>query len=288
MELPELGGLLVGFAGHLIADEGNRFRRYLLYFFARYIEVPLLWATYHVCRGPARFLTRFAPTRHLLGVLIAYPIAHWVDTGVPTPLKQILDVIERQADAIAVGPCRCRSAHRRCGHPIETDIVIRTGTDAWLKAFPRDYRIIDKKEAADIVRSCADLGMFHMLFVHCIVGDALNEYVICNCCTDGCSPYLANVTFGERYYPLIAGDYIAGLDEDLCESCGKCLEVCPWDVRRIADGVLVVDLDRCKGCGLCARACDKGAVTMRVKPERLPLRTYQEADRSESDHETDG
>jgi len=84
---------------------------------------------------------------------------------------------------------------------METDIVIRTGTDVWLKAFPREYRVIDKDEAVRIIEACASVGMFHMVFLHCLIGGALNEYVICNCCIDGCVPYILNRSLGRISTP---------------------------------------------------------------------------------------
>ncbi len=259
--------------GHIIASEQNRLRKALLYLFVRYIELPLLRITYSACRGRVRFLTENPLTRWMIGRLVAYPLFRWMDTGIPTPTDRVLELIDAQQGEIAVGPCRCRFAHRACNHLMETDIAIRTGTPAFTKAFPADYRIIDAKEAKRIVRRCAEASMWHMVFVHCVLGGALNEYVICNCCTDGCVPYLANRAFGQKQAPLIAGDHIADLVQETCEACGKCVPVCPWSLRSLVDGKLTVRLDGCMGCGLCKRACPTGSALMKRKPQALRWRT---------------
>ena len=271
---PEL--LLLPLLGHLVAAEHGAIRRALLFVFAKYIEIPLLWIAYHASIGHFRFISDWPPTRRVLGRLLGYPVARWVDTGSPAPLAEILTMIDQQAEAIAVGPCRCRTAHGRCSHRIETDIVIRTGTGAWLRAFPDQYRIIDKEEAKAIVRECAAEQMFHMVFVHCRLGSAMNEYVLCNCCRDGCSVYLANIHLGQKCFPLIPGNHFAVVDPSRCRACGACVDVCPWGARTVEDGVPGVDLSRCFGCGLCVSACDRGANRMERKPGRLPFRTAGE------------
>lgn len=119
-------------------------------------------------------------------------------------------MIDALAGPIAVGPCRCRSGHGGCDHPLETDIVIRTGVEAWTRAFPHEYRLIGKDEAKRIVSECGGLGMWQMVFVHCPVNqenEKGNEYVICNCCACGCVPYILNRELGQRVYPLLRGDY---------------------------------------------------------------------------------
>ncbi len=54
------------------------------------------------------------------------------------------------------------------------------------------------------------------------------------------------------------------LDREKCKGCGRCLEVCPHGVFRLADGrAEIVDRDACMECGACARNCAFEAVTVR-------------------------
>ena len=71
---------------------------------------------------------------------------------------------------------------------------------------------------------------------------------------------------------------IAKIDEDKCQSCGKCVESCPKHVlemqevtvpvrlmcRAAEKGILVSDNCKigCVGCEFCLRACHFGAITM--------------------------
>lgn len=261
MPLPCLAAVLsLVLVGHLIAGEYSPVRLFLLRVFARWIEVPLLHLTFLACRGRLRFLTRFPPTRLLLAWAVAYPMGHWGDTGRPVPKDKLVEMVEGLEGDIAVGPCRCRVGHKACDHLMESDIVIKTGTRVWMEAFPEEYRLISKREAVDIIEQCSRQGMFHMVFLHCMLGGMVNEYVICNCCTDGCVPYIANRTFGQMYFSLVKGDFRATVERGSCIACGNCVEVCPFDARMLkGDEPLVLD---CFGCGLCLPSCRGGATRM--------------------------
>jgi ferredoxin len=261
---------------HAPGGDAGWLRRWSLYIFARYLEVPLLGATYQLLRGRYRRLGATAPVRTLAAALGA-PFAYAGDTSRAVPMPQVLTMIDALEGAIAVGPCRCRSAHGACDHPIETDLVIHAGVEAWTRAFPDNYRLIDKAEAKQIVSECSKLGMWQMVFVHCPVGEHSytpaqrqdrfhlgHEYVICNCCTCGCVPYILNRELGQRVYPLLRGEFVAWTHVDRCTGDGTCVEACPFGARALIDGCAAL-VGTCFGCGLCAAACPCGAIQMRPR-----------------------
>jgi len=235
-------------------------KRFLLFIFARFIEIPLLRTTY-LAAQPKSLPSRNKFVKSFLKITVA-KILSKLDTGVPTPLERTIEIIRSQTGPIAVGPCRCRIAHKSCSHPIITDIVVRNGTYAFTKAFPKDYRTISKDEAIKIVEESARQKMFQMVFVH-LPARGFEEYVICNCCTDGCSPYLANRFFGQDGFSLIKGEYLAWVDQNICKRCGECVKACPWKARRIEDDKLNVEVETCFGCGLCKIACPTGAAQLK-------------------------
>ena len=263
---------------HAVTSEHSRLRRWSLYIFARYLEMPLLALGHHFLRGRFRRLGANRLVRSVMSWCVVAPFGYAGDTARAVPFPQVLGLIDDLDGAIAVGPCRCRAAHRACDHPMETDIVIRTGVEAWTRAFPSEYRPISKEEAKAIVSDCSRQGLWQMVFVHCPVeahrevahysGRAHghthasgNEYVICNCCTCGCVPYILNRDLGQQVYPLLRGAYVAHTDLDRCTGHGGCVAVCPFDARALEKGKARL-VDACFGCGLCVASCPEGAITM--------------------------
>ena len=61
--------------------------------------------------------------------------------------------------------------------------------------------------------------------------------------------------------PLVAFVY-----QSICEWCGKCLEVCPYDapqqVEQDGRQVAFIDKTACKGCGGCVPVCPKDAIDL--------------------------
>jgi len=253
---------------HIVISEQSRTRRFLLYIFARYLEMPILKYSYYLLRGKWKRIGDIPAFRAVFGYLLARPFGYLGDTGKPVPFKEVIRYIDELAGPIAVGPCRCRLGHGACDHPLETDIVFRTGYEAWTRAFPEQYRPISKDEAKEIVTTCHRLNMFHMIFVHCPL-NLYNEYVICNCCTCGCVPYIINRELTQFNYPLIDGYFCAVTDSGLCSACGKCVDVCPFDARSLIKGKGVTS-GNCFGCGLCESNCPEGAIRMIKLREPLP------------------
>jgi ferredoxin len=248
---------------HAVTGEHSRFRVWTLYLFARYVELPLLGLSYALLRGRLRRLGQIRLVRALLGWGAAAPFGYLGDTGRPTPTPQVLGMIDSLDGPMAIGPCRCRGTHHGCGHPLETDIVIRTGTPAWTRAFPHEYRRIGKDEAKRIVSECGKLGLWQMVFVHCPVNQE-NEYVICNCCPCGCMPYILNRELGQRVSPLLEGRWAAVTEPTRCTGHGMCVPACPFGARGLVDGLARL-VDRCFGCGRCAAVCPEGAISMRER-----------------------
>jgi ferredoxin len=249
---------------HAITGEHSRFRRWTLRIFARYVEMPLLYWGYHLLRGRYRRLGRNRLVRAFLSWSVAMPFGYVGDTGRPVPYPQVLEMIDALDGPIGVGPCRCRLAHQACDHLMDTDIVIRTGVDAWTRAFPDEYRLIDKEQVKHIITECHRQGMWHMVFIHCPLSDKnrqANEYAICNCCTCGCVPYILNRDLGQRVYPLLRGEYVARVSIDRCTGHGACVSACPFDAWTLVNGKARMT-GMCLGCGMCVAACPERAIEM--------------------------
>jgi len=49
-------------------------------------------------------------------------------------------------------------------------------------------------------------------------------------------------------------------DTAACNSCGKCVEVCPSSAITMVGGKAVIDVAKCTKCGKCAIACPTDAI----------------------------
>lgn len=56
------------------------------------------------------------------------------------------------------------------------------------------------------------------------------------------------------------GGQVAIIDQELCEGCGVCAELCRFDAISEENGVYTVDPIACEGCALCFYQCPSGAV----------------------------
>jgi len=60
------------------------------------------------------------------------------------------------------------------------------------------------------------------------------------------------------------------VDEDLCNGCELCLEVCIYGGMEVINHVAVIDRegkDHCRGCGRCERVCPTGAITITIEDD---------------------
>ncbi|MBW1696689.1 MAG: 4Fe-4S binding protein [Deltaproteobacteria bacterium] len=53
------------------------------------------------------------------------------------------------------------------------------------------------------------------------------------------------------------------VDEDKCEGCEECVDVCPVEVFEMIDGKSSpVNAEECLGCESCVEVCEPGAITI--------------------------
>jgi len=93
---------------------------------------------------------------------------------------------------------------------------------------------------------------------------AARSAVVADCDVDAADMHLLcepDFAVGEDFY----GGAEAVVDPQLCNGCGRCVEVCRFDAVAIdAERAAVAELD-CEGCGYCARVCPAAAIAMRPR-----------------------
>ncbi len=244
-------------ADPLIAED-SALRKFMLKRYAR-VEVQLLALFYWLLNLP--FMSNRWMRKAMYYGLAKFMAERAIASKVMTlaEMEEFIESLPAESE-IAVGPCRCRLATRACDHPLETDIVIMTGTPIWLDLFPKDYRVIGKDEAKDIVRKGYEIGLVPMLDRHMYFGGTTNYFVICNCCGCSCLPIIGYRIFKHDGYHYIPSEYRSVTDTGLCKGDGACVEACAFIERVVIAGKSRV-LD-CQGCGQCVRVCPHGAASM--------------------------
>jgi ferredoxin len=168
---------------------------------------------------------------------------------------------------IALIECPCRQVSRTPCQPSQVCMVIgQPFVDLVLEHHPRTSRRVTVDEALEVLDAEHRRGHLHSAWFK----DAcLNRFfAICNCCTCCCGGIQAM----RRGIPMLSSSgYVAEVDPELCQGCGRCRDACPFLAIEI-NGRARIDLAQCMGCGVCVGQCRHGAVALRLEPSRgVPL-----------------
>jgi ferredoxin len=244
--------------GDVFIAEESGLRKFLLKHYARF-EVQLLAVFYWLLNLP--IISNPWVRKFMYYGLAKFMAERAIASQVMTlgEMEEFVGSLPEESK-IAVGPCRCRLATHACDHPLETDIVIMTGTPIWMQLFPKDYRYISREETLEIIRKCYEQKLVPMLDRHMYFGGSTNYFVICNCCGCSCLPIIGYKTFKEDGYHYIPSTYRSVVDLDRCEGCATCVEVCAFEERRLSGGK--AEVLSCQGCGLCVKFCPNQANSM--------------------------
>jgi NAD-dependent dihydropyrimidine dehydrogenase PreA subunit len=210
-------------------------------------------------------------TPQLRVVPVAESIDHSIDVAA---YDDIRDIIKRQSK-IAVAECICKKEKELlgegCDNPREVCLVFSTGAYAYIEnGIGREIsqedalKILDEAEAAGLV---------------CSPSNDQKNFVVCLCC-GCCCAILVNLKKLPQPSALIASNYYAQVDSDVCTGCETCIERCQMDAISMDDGIAKIDLDYCIGCGLCVTTCPSDALSLKEKddkyiPPKNALELYQ-------------
>ena len=170
------------------------------------------------------------------------------------------------ARSFRVMDCICRTEQalleNPCSHTVETCLTFSKEENAYNDSH-LGGRIINREEALAVLGAAEKEGL-----VHCTYNFEHNQIFICNCCSCCCG-FLRLLTEYHTPYGLVRSNWVAVIDEELCETCGVCAnERCPVEAVEETDGgdYRVIG-DRCIGCGVCVVTCPTEAMSIVPRPE---------------------
>jgi len=187
------------------------------------------------------------------------------------PVEEIYSIIDQNTD-FAVVPCPCRNRQeingtRECKdkYPIHTCILLGAFAKSALMQGDPVIKEITKQKAKDLSKEASEIGL-----VHTTDNVGKNCRLICACC-ECCCILLSGLTKFDNPRAIGKANYIASIDEELCEACETCIERCKFGAVKV-NVVAKINIDKCMGCGLCAVTCPNDAISMkRFEREEVPL-----------------
>lgn len=178
------------------------------------------------------------------------------------PLKKVEEEI-RSARIISVADCICRKESRlldkACDYPLETCISFGVAAEYYIEN--KMGREVSADEAIKILYDADRAGLVH--------AGANSKHLsnICNCCPCCCASMKGITQKGYDKHRYMNALYEAKVDNDLCISCGDCIDRCPVEALVMND-TAIVDRDKCLGCGLCAGVCTEEAIKLYLREDR--------------------
>jgi ferredoxin len=162
-------------------------------------------------------------------------------------------VLER-AGRIAVADCDCRMQMRKCDHTLEGCFFL----GPWYEKFVASgwARPATAEEALAILERTYEDGLV-LIMAEADEG----PYKICSCCSCCCFLLEGLQKYGMEN-ALLASDFVARHDAELCTDCGTCVSRCHFDAASRGEGRVEFDAAKCFGCGLCVGTCPGGAQTL--------------------------
>ncbi len=191
------------------------------------------------------------------------------------PFKYANRIFIRNPQLIAVMDCPCalnQKPSERC-HPVRKCIAV--GQDfapIWLDHCKEKYHAVQitQEEALDIIKEARKTGHVTNAFLKVATGGITG--IICNCCPKCCVEF-ESTRLSKKIDPSVSqyapSGYSVRRDAEACTLCGTCVQICPFEAIKIADGEYVYDIDACMGCELCVENCPVGALELYNDPDKL-------------------
>ena len=169
-----------------------------------------------------------------------------------------IESIIKSSENIFLSDCGCRTIHGNCNSPLDTCISINVPDDYAEKNPDNNPRKISVEEAIEALRRSHKAGLVHMAYVS--RGEDKPQ-LICSCCPCCCHT-LGGILRQGVTTQVLTSKLIATDIDSRCNNCGKCVERCVFEARKMVKGKKKFDQIRCFGCGLCVSTCQNDAIKL--------------------------
>jgi len=182
--------------------------------------------------------------------------------------------IIKNATHIGVGMCYCRHKMmhlgKACIAPLEICMTFNTTAASLTKH--GHARRIDAVECLELLKQAYEYNLVQF-------GENVREEVnfICNCCGCCCEAMIAARHFA-ILNPVHTTNFIPVVNEQSCNGCGKCVNVCPVEAMTLISAndphhplrkKAHLNEERCLGCSVCVRSCAAKCMILKSRSKRV-------------------
>ena len=186
--------------------------------------------------------------------------AEYVEGGI-LPQDDIVRLVSDMDDSFAITDCLCRKApHVALGAPLKHPLRTCMYTGEWARyAVENGFaERVSREEILGVIRDSEPAGRMVQVL------NSANPEVICSCDGEACLVLVQHKLGIPGPARALRSNYDAAVVQDLCDSCGVCIETCPVNALKLDAGPakLEIDLGMCCGCGLCVGVCPEDALKL--------------------------
>jgi UDP-glucose 4-epimerase len=207
------------------------------------------------------------------------PLGDFENVAVP---YKVFEHFINKASNIVLRTCGCRERWDCKNHSTELGCIFMGDDTKNMVLPPEQGYVATKEQALEHMTKAMAEGLVPLLGRvvaeaeggHGVedTGKFLSGCFCCECCCIGVKAaqygVLSGASMGGDSTGPLKGMTIT-LDEDKCTGCGKCVEVCPFNLRILEEGKSSVDPKLCVGCGRCVKECPEGAISIDVQDPEL-------------------
>jgi len=178
------------------------------------------------------------------------------------PYEKVSEFI-KDSTYMALTTCFCRHGTellgKSCGAP--KDVCMCFGPFAEFLVERGFAKKAGREEMLGALDRAEKAGLVH-------ITDNIQEKInfICNCC-GCCCGFLGTMTRLNIAGAVAASRYLAEVDEELCNGCETCLDICQMKAITVEDDLAAINEIKCIGCGLCVTSCTSEAMAVRSRED---------------------